>query len=233
MTFTFGIITDGTQWNRVVYLINNIQSLKIPDSEIILIGGNAKFKNVLHIPFDETKKIGWITKKKNLIIQNATKENIVFLHDYIFLGNDWYKGFKKFGNNFKIVTNRIEDEKGRYRDWTLYKGYIKNLPIPQEEKDDMIKSNRCLIPYEFNHLSSYMYVSGAYFVAKKEVMLQEPLDESRGWGQAEDIEWCSRVKDKYGFKFNPYSKVYVLKSKNRVFTEITEKQRELLKNVKN
>jgi acyl-coenzyme A synthetase/AMP-(fatty) acid ligase len=56
------------------------------------VGGNNDFNgnDIVHIPFDETQKPMWITKKKNLITQNSKYENLVFLHDYIILNNGWY-----------------------------------------------------------------------------------------------------------------------------------------------
>ena len=34
-------------------------------------------------------------------------ENIVYLHDYVYLDKSWYEGFLKYGNNFEVVVNRI------------------------------------------------------------------------------------------------------------------------------
>lgn len=234
MNFSFGIITDGTQEHRLQQVIKSIVDQNINNYEIIIVGGgkNVYYDMIRRISFDESIKKGWITKKKNLIIHNAKYENIVFLHDYIILNKNWYIGFLKFGNDFNIVTNQIEDIHGRYRDWTLYKGWVKDIPIPEQEKQDMIKYGRMLIPYEFDHLNNYQYISGAYWVAKKEVMIKEPLDESRCHGQAEDIQWAKQVKNKYGFKFNPYSKVFSLKERIRAFRPITKKQEDLLRDLK-
>ena len=59
-----------------------------------------------------------------------------------------------------------------------------------------------------------MYISGTYWVAKKKVMLEEPLDEDRwGWGQQEDVEWSQRVRDNYKYVMNIHSTVKSLKEK--------------------
>jgi hypothetical protein len=50
-----------------------------------------------------------------------------------------------------------------------------------------------------------MYISGGFFIVKKHVMLEEPLDESRGWNEAEDVEWSLRIRDKYVMKCNKNS----------------------------
>ena len=71
-----------------------------------------------------------------------------------------------------------------------------------------------MLPYFVKFLTEYMYISGTYWVAKKEFMTQYPLDEDLAWGQSEDIEWSKIVRDKTIFKFNSHSKVRFLKQKN-------------------
>ena len=70
-----------------------------------------------------------------------------------------------------------------------------------------------LVPYDYKK-TNYMYISGTYWVAKKKVMLEEPLDEDRwGWGQQEDVEWSQRVRDNYKYVMNIHSTVKSLKEK--------------------
>ena len=70
-----------------------------------------------------------------------------------------------------------------------------------------------LVPYNYKK-TNHMYISGTYWVAKKKVMIEEPLDKNRwGWGQQEDVEWSQRVRDKYRYVMNPYSTVQSLKEK--------------------
>ena len=99
MEFTFGIITSGNNFKNISKIIASIENQSIENYEIIIVGGENIFKSedVLHYPFDDTLKNGWITKKKNIIISKAKYENIVFMHDYIVFHKNWYKGFLKFG----------------------------------------------------------------------------------------------------------------------------------------
>ena len=84
-------------------------------------------------------------------------------------------------------------------------------------------SNReCLIPYDMTHLSKYQYISGTYWVAKKDIMLQFPLDENLCWGQGEDVLWSKQVREKYHFSMNPYSTVKSLKFKDPAFNVAEE-----------
>jgi hypothetical protein len=40
-----------------------------------------------------------------------------------------------------------------------------------------------------------MYISGAYFIIKKQIALQYPLNEKLVWGQGEDVELSQRLTD--------------------------------------
>jgi GT2 family glycosyltransferase len=44
--------------------------------------------------------------------------------------------------------------------------------------------------------------STGFFIVKRNVMIEEPLDESRGWNEEEDVEWSYRVRNKYVIKCN-------------------------------
>ena len=56
-----------------------------------------------------------------------------------------------------------------------------------------------------------MQISGFWWTAKKSVMEQDPLDENLAWGDAEDVEWSMRVRDKYKYVMNTNSIVEVLR----------------------
>lgn len=213
MDFTFGIITSKKDpFKELSEIINSIQDLQIPNYEIIIIGGEKEFilDRIKIYPFDEKQKAGWITKKKNLITQKARYENIVYSHDYIYFDKDWYINFLNFGNDFKLCMNQILDIDGkRYRDWTL-------CQLIPETKD---LTPYLLIPYEFKNLSKLMYFSGAYWVAKKTVMEEFPLDENLVHCQMEDIDWSWKVIKKYNFSINEKSIVRLNKHNHRFFEE--------------
>ena len=82
MKFTFGIITYNDE-ARTLLAIKSILRENIPDCQIIVVGGENLYNNdnITHIPFDESIKEGWITKKKNIITENAKYDNIVYMHD--------------------------------------------------------------------------------------------------------------------------------------------------------
>jgi hypothetical protein len=212
MNFTFGIVTSQNDaLNTLSTIINSIRDLNIPNYEIIIIGGKNDHQsdNLNIYSFEENPNGGWITKKKNLITRYARYENIVYLHDYIIFDKDWYINFLNFGNDFKICMNQIINLDGtRFRDWTLW---------AESAEEIGIGNPYYLMPYNIKNLSKLMYFSGAYWIAKKNVMEEFPLNEDLFWGQGEDVEWSKRIREKYNFSINENSIVRLLKYKNPAF----------------
>jgi hypothetical protein len=72
---------------------------------------------------------------------------------------------------------------------------------------------------------------GFYWIAKKSVMQEFPLNENLTWGQAEDIEWSRRVREKYDFSINPNSSVKFLKQKEYILREMSQESLNILKQI--
>jgi hypothetical protein len=195
MDWTFGIITGGYQEVFIEKIINSIEKQNIPNYEIIIIGScNLNNKNCKNINFDENIRKLWITKKKNIITDLATFENIVYMHDYIVFEDNWYKCFKDFGNDWDVCMNPIKTiDNHRYRDWTLW------MPQP--------------LLYNDHSKIKEMYVSGLYFCSKKSFMSKYRFNENLCWGQGEDLEWSCRIRNFWNYKCNEKSKVKLLKFK--------------------
>jgi hypothetical protein len=64
-----------------------------------------------------------------------------------------------------------------------------------------------------------MYFSGSYWVAKKKIMQQVPLDESVCRGEGEDVIWSMQVRNLSDFSMNPYSSVRLLKFKQTAYDD--------------
>jgi hypothetical protein len=228
MKFTFGIITAGNSDDSLNLVIDSIEQQNIPEYQILIVGNsNVSRTNTFIIPFDESIKQAWITRKKNLITLNARYENIVYSHDYVVFEPEWYSGFLKFGDNFKVCMNKfVNPDYSRFRDWVIW-------PHNDNFMDSIVLPNReCLLPYDMTHLSKYQYISGTYWVAKKNLMMEFPLDENLCWGQGEDVSWSMKVREKYDFSMNQYSLVKSLKFKDPAFNVAKEETILKLKEVK-
>jgi hypothetical protein len=208
MDITFGIITGGTNDSMLSMVIDSIYRQNIPKYEIIIVGNTTiRGQNIINIPFDESIKPNWITRKKNIINETAKYEIIVQLHDYIRLDDNWYQGMLKFGDSFDICNSKIMNLNGRrFRD---YKLFVHSLPS--------YFMKRALFPYTYQpniNVNKLMYISGAYYIIKKKTALEYPLNENLVWGNGEDVELSQRLSDNAIFlKCNPYSIVHFLKEK--------------------
>lgn len=206
LNFTFGIVTSNRICVFMPHILNSIRSLnglEKENCEIIVVGGPSNYNgddDFKHIPFDDTPRIAL---KKNLITESASKENIVFLHDYFAFDADWYNGFLEFGDHWDICMNMLINTDGRrFRDWLAW----------DDPKNQTIDGKVGLLaPYSYDKFK-HMYISGAYWVAKTELMKKEPLNKWFHWGECEDLEWSKRVLRKgYKYKMNTLSVVHVIK----------------------
>ena len=227
MDFTFGIITLGDSDNYIKTIVDSIYKNNIPNFEIIIVG-NTKTTHtdkIQIIDFNENIKAGWITRKKNIIVQQAKYENVVLLHDYIVLGEHWYEGFLKFGNDFDFCVTKIINKNGnRFRDYTLFPGKVDFLNIDYSPGDiDHYFYDNCLLPYDFiNNINTnkYMYISGSYYVIKKHIAAKYLLDENLVWNRGEDVEYSKRLHNNgIIIKCNTFSSVHLLKYKPSVHWE--------------
>jgi hypothetical protein len=228
MKFTFGIITAGNSDDSLNAVIDSIEQQYIPEYQILIVGNsNVSRTNTFIIPFNESIRQAWITRKKNLITINSRYENVVYSHDYVVFEPGWYEGFLQFGDNFKVCMNKfVNPDYSRFRDWVIW-------PHNDNFMDSIVLPNReCLLPYDMTHLSKYQYISGTYWVAKKNLMMEFPLDEKLCWGQGEDVSWSMKVREKYDFSMNQYSLVKSLKFKDPAFNVAEEETILKLKEVK-
>tara|TARA_A100000164_G_scaffold197556_1_gene175198 strand:+ start:10 stop:729 length:720 start_codon:yes stop_codon:yes gene_type:complete len=220
MNITFGIITTEGSERKISIILSSIAANEIPPEnfEILIIGNVPKpepsvfepyipSENIKIIPFNENIKDKWITKKKNLITDNAKYENVVYMHDYIIFHPEWYKNLNNYKNPWKIMMNQILNaDNTRFRDWVLWTEGNDDNPYCKDWK-------KILLPYETKNLSKFMYISGAFWLAKKSVMEEFPLNEDLCWGDGEDVEWSLRVREKYDFSINEKCIVKTLKQK--------------------
>lgn len=193
--WTFGIVTGFEDHQRLDEIFKSIRDLSIPEYEILLIGGDSNeffnsAEDVRVVNFDESQKPKWITRKKNILANEAKYDNIVLMHDYHIFDKDWYVNFKSFGVDWEICScpQYLITGARNPMDWSLW------------DKPD--HGRAWSLDYDDWSQTQYMYISGGFFIVKKHVLQQEPLDESRGWNEEEDVEWSMRVRNKYIMKCN-------------------------------
>lgn len=203
MDFSFCIITDGSDVakERIKLTINTIESLNIPNYEILCIGGQDTFEDIKNVNFkkfifDESIKPAWITKKKNEIAKIAKYENLVMFHDYFIFEINWYKSYleiKNRGISWDISCNPVMmiNNQRDYTDWITW-----DHPVYGKQKS---------INYHNWTMTKNQYISGGYFLVKKQFMLDNPFNEELVANQEEDVEWSLRVREKANIICNPYA----------------------------
>jgi hypothetical protein len=189
MKFSFGILTLYENTEQIQGVIDSIKALNILDHEILLIGPkNDQFKNT--IEFDETQKEGWITRKKNMLVDSAKYDNVVVMHDYYTFDSDWYKNFVEFGDDWDVCSNAqlLINGNRHFTDWVTWDSPI--FPRYTAMSYDDWSHTRC------------MYQSGGYMIVKKDFYKKFPMNEEMTWGTAEDVEWSLRMRTSAKWKCN-------------------------------
>ena len=236
MKFSFIIVTDGKNLERLDKVIKSIEleheiSKKLTEKmiyEIVIVGNvyNSSWRNTKIVEFNELENPGWITKKKNIGVKNSKYENLVIMHDYIELDKGWYEGYLNFKEDFDICMNKIYKCDGkRFTDWVLCVSFYEKF-----KRKYNLDPYRVLFPYDMDsRYTKIMYISGAYFVVKKDVMIEFPFNESLFHGDSEDIEWSSRVRNHFKFSLNKDSKVIVnRKGKRNLRSEMDKRVKDIL-----
>ena len=249
--WSFCIVTAPNNEEVLLKCIKKIQDefQNVEEYEILVVGNpsiekEALIENVRILPFREEvfslkssnlKRVikeksfrrlffitGAISRKKNIAAKSAKYDKLCMMHDYVGIEENWRRGFCDFGEDWEVAMNIIlNKDSSRHRDWMNW-----DYPLSNSQK-----ITACLLPYDKRN--KYMYISGTFFCIKKEFFLENLLDESLMWGEAEDVEWSLRIRGKTQFKMNTLSTVKYLKLKSLseapYCIDWTENERKLLK----
>lgn len=190
--WSFGIVANGARDAQVDRIIEGILSQGIPQVQVIVCGkyANSKGYGIDYIPFSQKDELGWITRKKNLIMEAAKYENVFVIHDRIFLEKGWYEGMKRYGNYYDVLSCVLTLEKTgeRVGDWAAH---IPNI----------------VGHLDYGDWDEKVCINGAYCMVKKSAWRKAPWNEYFFWNEAEDFELSERYAGE-GIvpRFNPYSR---------------------------
>ncbi|HHQ2716931.1 TPA: hypothetical protein ACSPMB_002814 [Pseudomonas aeruginosa] len=209
-SWTFGIPVgpeDATVLNAVV---KRILEIDIPNKEIVLCGKpGANFAYSDHVRIvgeDITAPPVQICKKKNRLAKEAKYNNLVILHDRVFLPKHFGEMVRRFGPRYPLMTlqsmffdNRLSMSPRRYSDYGMAMGEIgqglkglhrssgEAVSIAPSIFTEIERTGFCFAsPMRYNKDTSYP--TGSMYICRKEVWNAFPLDESLLWVEFEDIE---------------------------------------------
>lgn len=209
-SWTFGLPVgpeDATVLNAVV---QRILELDIPNKEILLCGrpGNnfRYFDQVRIVGEDITAPPVQICKKKNRLAQEARYNNLVILHDRVFLPSHFGEMVRRFGPRYPLMTlqslffdNVRSFGPRRYSDYAMAMGSIAlGLKGLHRHSDTAVSIAPALFAEvertgfcfasPMRYAKDLSYPTGSLYLCRKEVWQAFPLDESLLWAEFEDIE---------------------------------------------
>lgn len=198
MNLTFGIMTTYDNIPQLNEVIASIQALNVPGVEIIVAGSyNNNDLPVLAKGVEQILTFGWTPVKKNLVAKCARHENLVMIHDYYLFDKDWYERWVEFDKqgHWDIASNPqyLITGKRHFTDWVIWD----HPTLPRYHSLDYRDWSNTL----------YQYISGGYFLVKRDFLRQFPFDEKMQPGSPEDVEWSLRVRHRGVMVCNPLANV--------------------------
>lgn len=189
--FSFGVVTDGKRPELLRAFIESVESVeRLPGQKIecIICGPDSlktelgeAYKDVVFVRQpDEFPKLGWITKKKNQIVDAATTENLVIAHDRYVIPADFIKNLAAYGSDYSVLVCRQTRPDGRRMpDWVALGGEW-SMTSPAT--------------LEYGDWSRHVFINGGIMIAKADVLKRVRWNELLFWGQAEDVELTRRLR---------------------------------------
>lgn len=188
-SMTFGLVTDGRQPGRVADFVDSVTAIRGIDgisAEVLVCGPPGSTDHVgspvadvrlVEQPTENADK-GWITRKKNLLVQAARGEHVVVAHDRYTMTPGLLEGLNRFGGDFDVLVPRQTTTRGfRYPDWVTIGSDV--ILGPQAELD-------------YDDYDPRLYVNGGIVLARTAVLRDVPWNELLFWGDAEDVELTRR-----------------------------------------
>lgn len=177
--YSFVIITDGREPEKLNRLINSISAQNFPTVEVIVVR--------------DEKGEGRLGALRNAGCRQAQYYRLIVLDDDMLLHPDFYSGMKKFRSqnmDARVFSCRIVNpDNTRYWDWKAHENG-KNWLLDYGDTDPAVS------------------ITGGLCIFDKGVFSDVQWDELRGFYQEEDVDFSNRLKAKgYDILFNPWSTV--------------------------
>ncbi|SEQ35746.1 hypothetical protein SAMN05216522_102268 [Rosenbergiella nectarea] len=200
--------------------VERIREIEVPKKEIILCGKPHPdfkyFQDVKVIDDGSDGKINHLTKKKNILVENAHFANICILHDRVLLPINFYSAVLAFGDDYPITGFQsfyFQDKYNllprKYSDFnTIAQDLTQEIDINNVEKKDTKLISKFFYCYQHPARSRFGhdYLTGSLYLTKKNLWMKYPQNERLFWDDYEDIEYGIRMSS-YGVpcRVNPHA----------------------------
>ncbi len=190
--FSFGIITNGQRPQKLVNLIESIDSQRLhPDRYEIMVAGEVKglegYERIRRIPMEDAAREGRLGAMRNALAKAARYNKFVSLDDDFLLHPKWAEAVEEVQGDFDIATGIIlNPDLSRYCDWV---NIIENYTFLRAYHETFDKCQ---------------YVTGGYGIYKDFIFQEHCWNEELGFYQGEDVSFSRRLFEAgYQLKFIP------------------------------
>lgn len=182
--------------------VERILELDVPQKEILLCGmPHPDFKY-----FDKVRIVGTdipappvhITRKKNVLAQEARYENLCIIHDRVLLPSNFWSAMVAFGDHYPLTglqsfyfVDRHNLIPRKYSDFnSIEQDLTRELDIHHVSKKDIPLISKLFYCYQHPARSQFGhdYLTGSLYIAKKSLWQFCPQNEALYWNDYEDIE---------------------------------------------
>lgn len=185
--WSFGIVTNGKQNERVIQTISIIEKQNIPLYEVMICGPSFPCDDS-HVRFLDDSDLYRdiripITCKKNRLIKEARYNNLVLLHDRILLTDDWFEKMQRHGNYFDCLSIPVFEYTSRNKrmnDWCTFTRTCNYNKFPHGK-------------LQYDEWSPDAYVNGGAMIVKRHVIIRTMYDEYINWCEREDVDVSERM----------------------------------------
>jgi FkbM family methyltransferase len=188
---SFGVITNGQRDSHMLELVQSVITARNPLNipiEILVCGPTSTVDflcrhglEVRHIPEPEDfRSLGWITRKKNLLVKVASQPISIIAHDRYQFPAAFIEQLHEFGGDFDVLVCRQTMQDGRrFPDWVALGA-------------DWSWTSPSMLGY--GDWSRHLYINGGLMIARTAMLKKVPWNELLFWNQAEDVELTRRLQ---------------------------------------
>jgi hypothetical protein len=187
---SFALVTDGRQPGRVTAFAESVSAIRgiegIPH-EVLVCGppgcvdhltGLISPVRLVEQPSEHSDR-GWITRKKNLLVDAAQHDFSVVGHDRYTMEPDFLEAFRRFGGDVDVLVPQQRTERGlRYPDWVSVGDDVTLGP---------------LLELEYEDYDARGYVNGGIMIGRTQVLRDVRWNDLLFWAEAEDVELSRRL----------------------------------------
>lgn len=190
--FSFGIITNGQRHEKLLTLIDSIDSQRLhPDHYEILVAGVVDqlrgHDRIRCIPMDDAAREGRLGAMRNALARASRFNKFVSLDDDFILHPKWAEAVQEVQGDFDIATGIIlNPDLSRYCDWV-----------------NIIENYTFLRAYH-ETFDTCQYMTGGYGIYKDFIFEEHSWNDELGFYQGEDVSFSRRLFGAgYKLKFIP------------------------------